>query len=191
MIPVLLFLAATALLAEPVEYKIVSGGGNMITLEVQKTGMMKGKAHHFEFPNFQGRLVYDSQAPANSKVELKIEATSMACHDTWVSPKDLQKIMDTALSDMLLVRQYPEMRFTSTKVTPQGGSHFQVDGVLTIRGIAKPITIAATLQPAGMAIEGRSVFKMTSYDMKPPSALLGAIGTKDDMTASFHVTASK
>jgi polyisoprenoid-binding protein YceI len=191
MIPVLLFLGATALLAEPVEYKIVSGGGNMITLEVEKTGLMKGKAHHFEFPNFQGRLTYDPQAPANSKVDLKIEATSMACHDTWVSPKDLQKIMDTALSDMLLVRQYPEMRFTSTKVTPQGGNHFQVDGVLTIRGIAKPITLSATLQPAGMVIDGKSVFKMTSYGMKPPSALLGAIGTKDDMTASFHVTASK
>ncbi len=188
---VILLLSITSAFAQPVDYSISSGGQDKIMLEVEKTGFLKGKKHNFEFPNYSGKLTYDAQTPANSRVELKIDAASLVCKDTWVSPKDLKKIQDEALGNILMVSKYPDIRFTSTKVTAQGGNRFQVEGVLTIRGVGKPVTMEATLDPATMKINGKSVFKMTGYGIKPPSAGLGTVGTKDDMTATFAVTAKK
>jgi polyisoprenoid-binding protein YceI len=175
--------------AAPVEYKIASGGQNKISLEVEKTGLYKGKKHQFNFPGFQGKLVFDEQAPASSHVDLKIDAAAVVCLDTWMSPKDKQKVQEYTLKDMLAVSKFPEIRFTSTKVSAKGGNRFDVEGTLTIRGVGKPVTLQAELKPEGMMIEGKSTIKITSYGLKPPSAALGTIGTKDDMTALFSVAA--
>jgi polyisoprenoid-binding protein YceI len=177
--------------AAPIEYKIAPGGQNKISLEVEKTGLYKGKKHQFNFPGFQGKLVFDEQAPANSQVDLKIDAGAIVCLDTWMSPKDKQKVQEYAVKDMLAVSRFPEIRFTSTKVIAKGSNHFDVEGTLTIRGIGKPVVLQAELKPGGMMIEGKSLVKITSYGMKPPSAALGAIGTKDEMTALFSVAAVK
>lgn len=182
-----LLLAAAHAFGQPVNYKIEPGAGSHISLEVEKTGLMKGKKHLFVFTRFSGRLSYDAQAPANSQAGLTIDAASLLCKDTWVSPKDLKKITDTALGEMLDVKRHPEIRFLSTRVTPRGQDTFQVEGILTIRGISKPVMLETALTPEGMMLDGKTRFKMTVYGMKPPSAALGAIGTKDEMTATFHV----
>jgi polyisoprenoid-binding protein YceI len=177
--------------AAPVDYKIAPGGQSKISLEVEKTGLYKGKKHQFNFPGFQGKLSFDDQSPANSRVDLKIDAGAIVCLDTWMSPKDKQKVQDYAVNDMLSVSKFPEIRFTSTKVTAKGPNRYEVEGTLTIRGIGKPVVLQAELKPEGMMIEGKSMVKITSYGLKPPSAALGAIGTKDEMTALFSVTAVK
>jgi polyisoprenoid-binding protein YceI len=41
----------------------------------------------------------------------------------------------------LAVEQYPDMTFKSTKITPQGAGKFSMDGLLTIRGVTKPVTL--------------------------------------------------
>jgi len=191
MILALLLFSIFSASAAPVEYKIAPGGSSKISLEVEKTGLYKGKKHQFNFPGFQGKLTFDDQAPGNSRVDLKIDAGAIVCQDTWMSPKDKQKVQDYAVKDMLAVTQFPEIRFTSTKVTPKGGNRYEVEGTLTIRGVGKPAILQAELKPEGMMIEGKSIVKITSYGMKPPSAALGAIGTKDEMTALFSVAAVK
>ncbi|MBI4902836.1 MAG: YceI family protein [Acidobacteria bacterium] len=189
--PVLLLLVASALSAQTVDYRIESGGDNRLTLEVEKTGLMKGKKHLFDFPKFSGKLAYDAQAPANTRVELKIDATGVTTKDTWLGPKDLKKVSDYTVNDVLMTKQYPEIRFQSTKVTAKGAGQFSIEGTLTIRGNGKPVVLDAKLDAGTMVIDGKGVFKLTGYGIKPPSAALGAVGTKDDVTASFHVTVVK
>jgi polyisoprenoid-binding protein YceI len=41
----------------------------------------------------------------------------------------------------LAVEQYPDMTFKSTKITPQGAGKFSMVGLLTIRGVTKPVTL--------------------------------------------------
>ncbi|MBI3208877.1 MAG: YceI family protein [Candidatus Solibacter usitatus] len=184
----ILFLTAQA---EPVEYKLQPGGSNRLTLEVEKTGLMKGKKHIFEFPQFQGKITLDLQNPSNSKVDLRIDAASITCKDTWLGPKDLKKVLDYAQTDMLNVKRYPEMRFVSTKITAKGNDSFDVEGTLNIRGNGKTVTLNVTLDQPSLRVSGKAVFKLTAYGMKPPSAGLVAIGTKDDVTALFQVLATK
>jgi polyisoprenoid-binding protein YceI len=182
-----LLLSGLAANAQPVAYRIESGGENRIALEVEKTGFLRGKKHLFLFSRFEGKLMLDSNAPGEARVELKIASASIECKDTWVSAKDLKKIQEHAETEMLAVKRFPEIRFTSTRVTAQGGNRFQVEGTLTIRDTGKPVTLDVTLDPQMLVIDGRSVFKMSGYGMKPPSALLGTIGTKDEMTVTLHV----
>lgn len=191
MVLAILTLIVTSALSQPAEYRIAPGGDNLIKLEVEKTGVFKGKKHVFEFPKMSGKLTYDAQTPVNSKVDLTIDANSLVVKDDWVNDKDKKKVLDEAQNNMLKVKQYPDMRFTSTKITASGGNKYQVDGTLTIRGVGKPITIDATFDADKVIIMGKSMFKMSGYGMKPPSAALGAIGTKDDMTATFKIAATR
>lgn len=190
MVLVILLLTAMSLSAETSEYKLASGQSR-IALEVEKTGLLRGKKHVFNFPGFQGKLIYDAQTPANSRVELTIESASIVNEDTWTGEKDKKKVMEYAMDDMLAVKQYPEIRFTSTKITPKDATHFIVDGTLTIKGIGKPVTLETTLTPTDMRIEGATRFKMSNYGLKPPTAGLGTVGTKDEMTVTFRVAAVK
>jgi len=192
MIPIaIFFLAAGVVSAQPVEYRLEPGNGNKISLEIGKTGLLRGKKHQMELHRFQGKLLYDSQTPANSKVDLKIAAASITVNDTWLKPSDQKKVLDYAVNDMLAVKQYPDIRFVSTKVTPKGGNQFMIEGTLTIRGNGKPAVLNATLDAAGPVINGTSIVKMTDYGLKPPSAALGAIGTRNEMEVMFRVSGTK
>lgn len=191
MLSAIIALAMMPVEAEILEYRIAAGGNNRIVLEVEKTGLMRGKKHTFEFPKFEGVLFYDREQPANSRVELKIDSASIVCRDAWLSPSDLKKVTDYALEEMLAVRKYPQMRFQSSTVTRQSDGTFVVDGTLTIRGIGKPVQLRLSLDPVQVKAEGKAVLKMTSYGLKPPSAALGLIGTKDEMTASFQIAAAR
>jgi polyisoprenoid-binding protein YceI len=63
-----------------------------------------------------------------------------------------------------------------------------VAGNLTIRNITNPVTVAVVYK-GGETFEGSAKVRLTDYKLKPPSALLGAIGTKDEMTVTFRLKA--
>lgn len=188
---ILLVSMALTVRAEVAQYKIQPAGDAALSLEVEKTGIYKGKKHQFVFPKLAGTLAYDAAAPEASRIELKVDSTAIEVRDNWVNEKDRKRVLEAAQKDMLAVSRYPEMRFASTRVVSKGGNRYTVDGTLTIRGIGKPVTLDVTMDPATMRIEGKSMFKLTNYGLKPPSAALGAVGTKDEMTAMFQVQAVK
>jgi polyisoprenoid-binding protein YceI len=160
-------------------------------LEVDKTGLMRGKTHLFLFERLRGELRYDAAHPENSSVELVIDAASIVCKDTWVSGEDLKKIQGHAEQEMLAVKRYPEIRFVSSNITPHGDGKYLVEGDLTIRGLARPVTVRLQMKPQGsqIAFHGQAEVRMTAYKLKPPSAALGLIGTRDQMRVSFEMAA--
>ncbi len=184
----MIVLSAAALSAET--YKIQPGAGNRVALEVHKTGLMSGKKHLFEFARYHGSVDYDAKAPEKSKVELVLEAASIVLKDEWLDAKDFKKVSEFPVKDMLDTARYPQVRFSSTGVARQPDGSFQVRGNLTIRNVAKPVLIAVRVADSAgtVTIQGSSVVRMKEFGLKPPSALLGAIGTKDEMDVLFQVT---
>jgi polyisoprenoid-binding protein YceI len=186
-------LSAATILAAGMDLTITPGADTQFMLEVAKTGFLSGKKHQFLFDRYRGDLRYDAANPENSRVDLTIESGSIRCIDTWVSDKDKVKITKAATDDMLAVSRFPQMRFVSTAVRSKGADQFEVDGNLTIRNISKPVTVLVTMhQDASgkLMFQGSSKFKMTLYGLKPPSAALGTIGTKDEMAVTFKLAAS-
>jgi polyisoprenoid-binding protein YceI len=174
------------------EQRLSPAEGNRFEVIVEKTGLMKGKKHLFVFERYQGKLHHDSEKPEASQVQFSLESNSIACKDDWVSAKDLKKIMQAALKDMLAADRYATVSYKSNGVRRAGPNQFDVTGTLRIRNVEKPATVRVTLKPgeAGRThFEGNAVVRMTDFGLKPPSAALGLIGTKDEMTVSFHLRA--
>ncbi|MBM3793144.1 MAG: YceI family protein [Acidobacteria bacterium] len=189
---VLATLAAT-LAAETLT--VAPAQGARFGLEVYKTGLLSGKVHVFTFERYQGTVEYDARNPAATKVDVTFEAASLKCHDDWSPAKgSLGKIMKEALDVALQSGKHPRVEFQSTAVKPGAAAgQFDVQGTLTIRGQAKPVTATLTVkpEPRGLEVDGESSFKMTDYGIKPPSAALGTIGTKPEIIVAFRLLAQR
>ncbi|MBC8166346.1 MAG: YceI family protein [Bryobacteraceae bacterium] len=179
--------------AELQTYTIRPSQTGKVELTVEKTGLMSGKKHLFTFDQYNGKLKFDPLHPNESQIQFSIDARSAACHDTWVSAKDLRKIHEFALNDMLATGKFEKILFASTSVKSMGAGQYEVNGDLTIRSVSKPATVVLTLSEKqdSMAFEGTSRIKLTDYGLKPPTAALGAVGTKNEIQFAFALTGFK
>jgi polyisoprenoid-binding protein YceI len=89
------------------------------------------------FSDFRGTIEFGEAAPERSSVEFTIQAASI---DT--SEPDRDRHLRSA--DFFDVEKFPTLTFTSASVTPRGAEQFDVSGTLTIRGVAKTLTIPVT-----------------------------------------------
>jgi polyisoprenoid-binding protein YceI len=180
---------------ETTRYQIRPSAESTFTLEVTKTGLLAGKKHFLFFEQYAGEVDYNSERPENSKIRLTIEARSVTTKDAWVKKKEQRKnVVDTAVNDMMAASQYPRLTFSSTRITSKSKGQFEIQGDLTVRGITKPITFMTAAKPSGiqrLEIDGDARIDLKDYGLKPPSALLGLIGTKSKMTLRFLVWAEK
>jgi len=187
-LPGLFLLVTLPLPAQNVILEIAPSAENRISLEVAKTGLLSGKKHLFVLEKYSGRVELDKSNPDKSRVELTMDPASLLVKDDWLSAKDAKKVQEEASVKMLAVNQFREMTFRSTSVRSIAIDRYTVEGMLTIRGIARPVTLEVTMRD--YRFEGSGVFKMSSYGLKPPSAALGAVGTKDEMTVRFQLVAT-
>ena len=175
------------------DYRISPAEGASLRLEVQKTGLLRGKKHVFDFSGYNGTMAYDPSSPTASTVRFTIVSASIRCLDEWPGQKDLVKIQHYAEHEMLAIKSYPHIEFQSTRVTADTAARFHVQGMLTIRNKARPAVIDVTLQSDGHPIawaQGQALVKLSDYGLKPASAALGAIGTKDEMKLTFRLKVS-
>jgi len=86
------------------------------------------------FKNVRGKLQFDPQDPAAGSVEVEIDASGI-----WTGEPARDDHLRSA--DFLDVQHYPKIVFKSRKVQSAGKDKFDVTGDLTIRGIAKPVTL--------------------------------------------------
>lgn len=105
--------------------------------------------------------------------------------------------MDKNAYKALNADQYPEIVYTLTGIsnvkTSGNTSTFTATGNLTIAGKTNKVTF-----PVKAVVAGESVvftasvkFKLTSFGITPPKALMGTIKTGDDVTVVLNSTYSK
>ena len=89
------------------------------------------------FTEFAGTVVLDQEHPERSSASLTIDASSV---DTGTPDRDNHLRSD----DFFAVGTYPTLTFTSSQVVKTGDDTYDVVGTLTIRGVAKEITLPVT-----------------------------------------------
>jgi len=182
-------LIAGTLSAQPRTYELAPTEGSHFTFEVYKTGLMAGKKHKFVFQRYSGQTTFDEAKPEDTKVRLVIDTRSVVCTDTWVSEGNRKKIQEAARDQMMQADKFPEMIFTSSKVTPKGAGTYDVEGKLSIKGVERPVLIQVTVKPQEFA--GNARIKLSTWGMKPPpNKTLGLINTKDEMGVLFLLKAT-
>ncbi len=88
-----------------------------------------------ELGEVTGEVSFDAADPARSRVEARIDATGI---DTRNADRDAH----LKSADFLDVANHPAITFRSTAVRPGAAGAYAVDGELTIRGTARPVTLA-------------------------------------------------
>ncbi len=86
------------------------------------------------FKNVQGTLVYDPARPAESSVDVTIDARGL-----WSGEPDRDAHLKSA--DFLDVENHPTITFAGRSVEVIGDNDFWVAGDLTIRGVTKRTTL--------------------------------------------------
>lgn len=185
---------ASSLCGQTALYEIKPSSDSRFALEIYKTGLMSGKKHLLLFERFAGALNYNSTSPEVSKLDLNVESASFVVKDDWVSASQARSIrQEAAGKNGLEVTRYPQIRFIASSIAKSGDA-FTIQGTLTIRGVDKPVTVQVSmkLEPAGGALrfEGKAEVKLKDYGIKPPTAALGAVGTKNEMAVSFSLIAT-
>ena len=189
----LLLLIARVASAEAHVYNFLSGDQVRLELTIEKTGLLSGKRHLFTFSRYEGTLRFDRERPEASRVLFSLQAATILCRDTWLGAKDLRKVQGYAVRDMLAADRYPEISFRSIGIRKVDASRYDVEGILTIRNVSKPAVVAVLLTGGSgesLSIEGTARVRLTDFGLKPPTAALGTIGTKDEMIFHFVLSAS-
>jgi polyisoprenoid-binding protein YceI len=89
------------------------------------------------FADFTGTILFDEQHPEHSSASLTIDASSV---DTNTADRD----QHLRSADFFAVDTYPAITFKSSRVIKTSSETFDVTGTLTIRGVAKEITLPVT-----------------------------------------------
>ncbi len=105
-----------------------------VGFSVRHLGISKTRGR---FGAFTGTLQVDAENPANSSVEVSIDATS-------VDTKDAGRDEHLRGADFFDVEQFPTLSFRSTAVRG-AGSDWTVEGELTIRGVTRPVVLDTEL----------------------------------------------
>ncbi len=112
-------------------------------------------------------LIIDEEVPANSKVDVEIDVTSM---DTFWERRDRH----LKSPDFFDVEQFPTATFKSTKVEKVSDNELEVTGDLTIRDITKPTVLRVVVNQLGqhpsankraVGLDASTTIKRSDYGM--------------------------
>lgn len=145
------------------------------------------------FNQFEGEGYFDADDPANSRLQLTIDAASI---DTRNADRDGH----LRGNDFFDMEQYPTITFVSTSVEAVGDSTYRVSGDLTLKGVSKPISIdfefaGAAVDPFGnqrIGLEGAVTVNRKDWGLTWNAPLAaGGVLVSEKVTLEFEVSAIK
>ena len=89
------------------------------------------------FTDFSGTVQFDEERPERSSASFEVSAASI---DTGTADRD----QHLRSEDFFFVDRYPTLTFVSSRVSRRSAREFDVAGTLTIRGVAREVTLPVT-----------------------------------------------
>jgi polyisoprenoid-binding protein YceI len=142
------------------------------------------------FDQFEGNAHVDTTTPANSSVNVTIEAAS-------VTTGNEQRDGHLKTPDFFDIANYPQITFVSTGVE-RDGSEWEITGDLTINGVTKSVTIpfeetGSAKDPFGntrVGFEGDVTIDRTEWNLSFNAALeTGGVLVSEKVKLEFDVSA--
>ena len=95
-----------------------------------------------KFLEYDGTILFDSENPEESSVDITIPVASLDMGDeTWNE--------HVTGEDYLNAAEYPEMTFRSTAIEVTGEKTADITGDLTLHGVTKPVVLKTVLNKVG------------------------------------------
>jgi polyisoprenoid-binding protein YceI len=120
-------------------------------------GTYEGEAFTGRFPGFVSKFSFDPAQLATAKLDVTIP---LATASTGNSDYDGEMRGNSFFN----ASKFPQARYTATKFRALGGNKYIADGVLTLHGVSKPITLAFTWTPgAKPVLAGKATVKRLDF----------------------------
>jgi len=174
---------STAALAAPETY-IIDGSHTFPRFSYNHMGYSTQMSR---FDKTSGKIVIDPEAKTGS-VSISIDTTSVDTGST-VFNEHIQG------ADFLDTAKYPTATFVSTKVEFNGDKVTSVEGLLTLKGVSKPVSLNVTsfqcmlhpmLMKSACGANATAMVKRSDFNMGKYAPLVG-----DDVSLTISVEATK
>ncbi len=144
----LLLAAAPAMAADYVQ----SPGSTLVFASNYQGETFTGK-----FGGFTTALSFDPQQLASSRLDVTIQ---LAGTQTGNADRDGTLVS----ADFFDVGKFAQARYTATKFRALGGNQYAADGTLTLRGVARPVTLTFTWTPGAQPVlAGKATVKRLDF----------------------------
>lgn len=166
------------------EYRL-DPGHSKITWSVDHFGF---STYVGQFSTVEGTLSIDPRKAADARLDVTVDANSVGT---------LNPALDAHLktADFLDTAKFPTATFKATTIRLTGKRTADITGDLTLRGVTKPVTVAATFNQAGvnpvdktysLGFAGKARIKRTDFGV---SAYAPALG--DEVTLELEAELKK
>jgi YceI-like domain len=159
-----------------------------LTVHVYKAGLFSAFAdnHVIRAPIAGGRINEEGMLA----VELTVKTAKMTVLDPGMSP-DKRAEVQTRMHgpEVLDSARYPEIRFASTRVAPDGENQWRVTGELTLHGVSRPLTLDVVRRDG--RFRGTVSIRQRDFGIQPISIVGGTVKVKDELRIEFDVAPGK
>ena len=181
-------LAASVLLMSScaAQNEIIDTRRSTISVRVGRAGLLSVAGHdHWISASIKAGEFNEKENPF---VTLTIEAHAMTVKpEEGSGSKDLAQIQNTMQSRVLESEKYPLIKFQSSSVRRVAEGIWKIDGILTLHGVGKPVSVDVRRQ--GDAWTGTSRIKQTDFGIQPVTVAGGVVKVKNELDISFEIYA--
>lgn len=117
----------------------------------------QGEVFTGQFPGFRTTLSFDPGAPQAAKLDVIIPLAGATTRNG-----DRDSTLQSA--DFFNVSRFAQARYTANGFRPLGGNRYAADGMLTLRGVSKPVTLTLSWNPgARPVLVGKATVKRLDF----------------------------
>ena len=155
-----------------------------IVVHVGKAGLLSAAGHeHWITAPISSGTVRESP-PAY--VEFTIQTTKMAVKpDPKVDAKTQAEVQKDMEDLTLETGKFPQIAFRSTRIEKSGEAQWKVEGLLSLHGVTKPVSLA--VRRVGDSYAAHTVLKQTDFGIKPVSVGGGLVKVKNEVEIDFQI----
>jgi polyisoprenoid-binding protein YceI len=177
---------------------LIDKSSSRFTVRAFATGMLSSLGHSptLAIRDFEGELEFSPENLGAASLRLRVKADSLEVTDD-IKSKDRQEMESTMNKTVLESAKYPEIVFATSSVSAsvQGEGRYQanLNGILTMHGVSRPVTIPAQVTLMGDMLRAGGEFPIlqSTFGIAPVSVAGGTLKLKDELKFAFDIVARK
>ena len=206
LLPTLSLLAVSA--APPAGTYVLDAERTMLLVQLRpdESRILSGLSHRHVVRATRptGSVRYDPARPGSCAIDvrarvadLQVDAPEMrkkVGYDDVLDDDDREDVKENMLDkDQLYAKKYPNISFVADRCEPMVDGRIQVQGKLTVRGVAHPLVLPMSVAHRGRTIAARAQFTLTHavFGFEPYSTALGALANDDWLKFTIEIIARR
>jgi polyisoprenoid-binding protein YceI len=177
---------------------VIETKGSTFTVKAFATGLLSALGHNptIAVPDFEGEIFLNSDAVEQSSLRMVIHSASLTVTGD-VSGKDREEINGRMHEEVLESDSFPDVVYEcsrgSASKTGEGQYWVALNGDLTLHGVTRSQPVSARVSVNGTTLRAAGEFsvRQSDYEIRPVSALGGAVRLKDELKLFFDISARK